>query len=1130
MTERPGTLELVARELAAAVAPLEQHLAGGNAEEFIARFGIRLPGGMAQAAAAFSATAVKAGGAASALARLTDAIDDEDAARIVAEGIATINALGQAFTAIGGIGPALSDAVSASAGLTPAQRARLHSEVAALPGRLLQTVMADYVEARNGDLFAGLRAAGLIDDVVVDGDPSDPTSVAGTHRELRVDRVPTMLSSPGAYLRETTGLGEPGFDGSKLWPRVTGYLDNAELPFTLIEPPGQPPILEAYLLRLAVVPGGPPGLSARLRVPAIEDVKLRYPIGGPWALTVTAAARFDAGLEATIRPPLQVTLTPPSGSLSGSVTAGLEAARPGETLLLLGQAGGSRVELTRFAASAGLAASVSTSVPLTLEPTAQAALDGGHVLIDLSSGDSFVRTLTGGGRIDSNFDLSAVWSPTKGLRLEGSAGIEIAIPTHVELGPIEITSLFLRTTLGTDGSLPTEISGSFSAELGPLTATVERIGLMVNARFPPGGGGNLGPLDLGFAFKPPTGVGLAVDAGVVSGGGFLSIDPDRGEYAGALELEFSGVCALKAIGIITTRRPDGSDGFSLLIVITTDFGTGIQLGFGFTLLAVGGVLGLNRSMALQPLMEGVRTNAIESLMFPQDVVANAQRIISDLRTFFPPQDGTFVIGPMAKLGWGTPTLVSVAIGVIIEIPGNVAILGVLKVALPADDVAIIKIQVNFAGAIEFDRKRVYFFAALYDSRILTITLEGEMAMLAAFGDDANFVLSVGGFHPSFQPPPLPVPSPRRISVDIINRPGARITVSGYFAVTTNTVQFGARAELVFGFDDFGISGHIGFDALIQFSPFHFVVTVSASVDLKVFGMGLFSIHLRFELSGPTPWRAKGTGSLSLLFFDISADFDITWGEERDTELPDVAVMGLIAAEYAKQGSWTAQLPAGSSLLVSLRSLDPAANDLVLHPVGSLRVSQRAVPLDLTIAKVGNRKAADAKRLALGVTSGGLAKRGDVDEAFAPAQFQDFDDAERLAKPAYQKLHGGIELSASGDALRSGQMIKRVVRYELYTIDTAGSRHRRFRPFAIGLFTHFLAGAAVSNSLLSQHREQQLKPFADKIAVADDAFAVVSAADNSLVQNFASEAMAQEHLASLGDGSLHVVPAYEAVAA
>ena len=44
--------------------------------------------------------------------------------------------------------------------------------------------------------------------------------------------------------------------------------------------------------------------------------------------------------------------------------------------------------------------------------------------------------------------------------------------------------------------------------------------------------------------------------------------------------------------------PDGSPGFSLLVIITAEFGAGIQLGFGFTLLGVGGLLGLNRTMRL----------------------------------------------------------------------------------------------------------------------------------------------------------------------------------------------------------------------------------------------------------------------------------------------------------------------------------------------------------------------------------------------------------------------------------------------------------------------------------------------------------------------------------------------------
>src|SRR5262249_4556865 len=138
------------------------------------------------------------------------------------------------------------------------------------------------------------------------------------------------------------------------------------------------------------------------------------------------------------------------------------------------------------------------------------------------------------------------------------------------------------------------------------------------------------------------------------------------------------------------------------------------------------IIGLNRGMRLDAIMEGVRTGAIESVMFPHDVVANAPRILSDLKAFFPPEEGIFLIGPMVKIGWGTPTLVSGSVGVIFEIPGNVALLGVLKVALPDEDDPLLLLQVNFAGAIEFDKKRIYFFASLYQSRVLTITLDGDM--------------------------------------------------------------------------------------------------------------------------------------------------------------------------------------------------------------------------------------------------------------------------------------------------------------------------------------------------------------------------------------------------------------------
>jgi hypothetical protein len=623
---------------------------------------------------------------------------------------------------------------------------------------------------------------------------------------------------------------------------------------------------------------------------------------------------------------------------------------------------------------------------------------------------------------------------------------------------------------------------------------------------------------------------------VIKGGGYLYFDFDRGEYAGALELTFSGFISLKAIGLITTKMPDGSSTFSLLVIITAEFVPGFQLGYGFTLLGVGGLLGLNRTMRLQPLMEGVRTGAINGIMFPQDVIANAPRIISDLRTIFPPENGKFLIGPMAKIGWGTPTLISLALGIIIEIPGNIAIVGVLRLALPADQIAILVLQVNFAGAIEFDKKRIYFFAALFESRVLFITIEGEMGLLVAFGDDANFVITVGGFHPQFNPPPLPFPSPRRVAFDVINTPAYLIRVEGYFAVTTNTAQFGAKAQLRMGFDDFGIEGHIAFDALFRFSPFYFIIEISASVSLKAFGVGVFSIRLRFSLEGPTPWRAKGSGSISLFFFEISADFDETWGESRDTTLPPIQVMPLLKAEFEKLDNWNALLPEGNNLLVSLRKLDESPDNLVLHPVGTLRVSQKAVPLDLPIDQVGNQKPNDARRLTLKVAPNGLTRKADAIELFAPGQFEKLDDAARLSRPAFEPEHGGLELSAAGQDLASARMVKRNVRYEEIIIDTNYKRFvRRFFGFFGSLFTHFLAGNSVSKSVLSQHSKQQLQPFDEKIKVVPHAYVVAFQSSNKAFTtsaSFTSEASARAFLrsevardASLAD-SLHVIPGYE----
>jgi hypothetical protein len=1125
-----GTLELVLDQLSAALSPLSGELSPGAAPEFLASLGVVVP--PAQAASVAGPLDAFCAGLAQLLHGvngLNQAVASGNTAAILQEGIAAAAAFGE----VAGSFDTLASKLSAF-DKVPVQ-GQDQSPVQALATRLVNRVLADWLGRTPGlnEVLELLQVLERADENVASQDPANPFHTVDT---FHFGKLGEWLEQPRKTLESTYEWGTPQF-GVKLLRALEKAVGMQGLP-ALYDASGPVPVLQ--LMGMEVRPHAelqPGGVGFRLT----DDAKpLAWALSGDgWTLTAQAAFPLASGSELVVQSNGAVTLHPADATkAAGKLRVAFTRTAPANApLVLLGIAGGSRVEVGEITASAEVelkgAGATSTG---TL--SVGGALKGGRAVISAGEGDGFLAKLLSGLAMESRFDLGFSVSGADGVHFHGSGGLEIQLPTHVALGPVELSALTLSLRIE-GASFPVYASTDIRASLGPLEAVVEGVGMKAAIELKGGTGGNLGPLDLSLAFKPPRGVGLKVDAGVVVGGGYLYFDAEREEYAGALELEFMELVSLKAVGLITTRMPDGSKGFSLLIIITAEFGSGIQLGFGFTLLAVGGLLGLNRTMKLQPLMEGVRTGSIESIMFPKDVVKNAPKIISDLRKIFPPHEGRFLIGPMAKLGWGTPALVSLSLGIIIEVPGNIAILGVLRLALPADDAALIVLQVNFAGAIEFDRKRTYFFASLFDSRVLFITIEGEMGLLAAFGDDANFVLSVGGFHPRFNPPPLPFPNPKRVAVNILNTDIARIRVEGYFAVTSNSVQFGARAELFFGFSAFNVHGEIGFDALFQFSPFFFVVEVYASFGVTAFGIGLLSVDVRMSLEGPAPWRARGTGEISILFFTLSVDFDVSWGEARDTTLPPIQVMPLVAAELAKAESWRALLPKGNHLLVSLRKLPPEETALVLHPVGTLRVSQRAVPLGLHLDKVGNQKPSDANRLELSVSKGGLAKRADVMEQFAPAQFQALADADRLSRPAYGREPGGLELSVAGGQLASTRVVKRRLRYDLLVFDTNRKAGRQLVGMTVGTFGRLSGYAAINRNPLSRYQDLLDLPYpADRVETWDDGYVVAWQADNGLygsAQTFASEASAREFLSAqvtadpaLAD-ALHVIPAFEMAA-
>lgn len=854
-------------------------------------------------------------------------------------------------------------------------------------------------------------------------------------------------------------------------------------------------------------------------------------------LVVDGSVQLDGGIGALVRPDKDIELLTGFGpgtpsAASGTVSVALRVGNDGDPVVIIGSADASHFELVGASALGGARFHSSGKY----EGFVEFGVQGAKLVIKPGPGesDSFLASLLPGDGLSIGTDLTVGFSTTQGLYFGGSGGLEIELPAHIALGPVEIQGAKIAVRFR-DGGIPIELGATIKGDLSVLKAVVENIGLTATLTFPADQKGNLGPANIALGFKPPNGVGLTIDAGVVKGGGYLYLDFDKGEYAGALELTIADFLSLKAIGLINTKLPGGQPGFSMLIIITAEFSPGFQLGFGFTLAGVGGLLGLNRGMLLEPMAAGVRTGAINSILFPTNVIENAPRIISDLRAIFPPKEGTFLIGPMAKIGWGTPTLVSVSLGVIIEIPGNVVILGRLKLALPTEDEALIVLQVTFIGALEFDKRRIWFFASLFESRILFITLDGEMGLLMDYSDNPNFVLSIGGFHPRFTPPPLPFPSPNRLTLSIIDESFARVRIDTYFAVTTNTVQLGAHAEAFFGFSALSVEGHFGFDALLRFSPFYLIVEISCGFSVKVFGLGVWGIQLRGSLEGPTPWHITGSATISLLFFDISVDIDETFGERRAELLPPLAVLPALRTELEKHDSWRATVPGSGRLLVSLRELDDP-DVLVLHPLGTLQVSQRFIPLGLPLDKVGNQKPSDIKKATVAIDpAGGLSVRGPMRERFAAAQYRTMDDAAKLSAPAFELFESGVELGAAGNPWVTGPAATRTVRYESIIVDTAHERvPSRYFEFWGDLFGHFLNGASVSRSALSLANERKRQPFDAKVSVRDAGFVVANQSDNSVFTQtaFGSYAEATAFLRdrvsadpSLAD-SIHVIPVSE----
>jgi hypothetical protein len=813
------------------------------------------------------------------------------------------------------------------------------------------------------------------------------------------------------------------------------------------------------MVSTAMVPKDEGGTAVFLALGGSIDIE--DPISDRW--TFSAKARSDAGVAAILGS--QFRLAGPSG---GAFQASVGyASRPEESSDLsfsIPSAKGTRLEIGTLTFSLTLASSGAEML---------VTLDGSAVVVDSSDSDGFVSEMLGHTPLRLPFGIVVGYSSSRGLVLEGTAPpagkpsqptsplsgsgnvgppvIAATIPIGRAFGPVTVHEVSIRLTRGPADAAPKDMNQStleadtsFSVSIGPVYLRLDQLGLMVtlDGSKPPAER-NLRFVDLHPDIKFPRGVAVEVDTALVAGGGSILHDPDQGLYFGTIDLCFRGGMTLKAIGLINTKNPDGTKGFSLLVFLTVELGNPYPLGFGFFLQGVGGMLALHHTFDETAARAALPTGQLRNVLFPGDPVHHTTEVLHALQTLFPVRRGSHMFGVLAKIGWASPTLVQFELAVIYQwgIQRELILLGQVRAILPRTDLPILKLNMDAVGVLDFEAGTFALDATLYDSKLSgRFVITGAMAMRMGWHGTVGFALAVGGLHPKFTAP-AGFPSVARLQLALTNGDNPKLICQSYFAITSNTVQFGADCSLYAAAFGFSVDGDVGFDVLVQLLPFHFLADYRASVQLKRGSHNLFKVSVAGELEGPLPLRLSGKASFEILWCDFSVSYNATLvdgGTPNDVVLVDV--LAVLLGALGDPAAWQAQLPPSASQLVSLR--DVKVEGVLLHPLGTLTVRQTVVPLGLTrdIDRVGTGTPSADRRFAITQAAIGTSAEtpASVQELFAPAQYFDMSDDDKLAAPSFETMDAGVTFGDGGYTLDLGARVASPFQYTDIAIGSDGN--------------------------------------------------------------------------------------------
>ncbi|MFZ5480956.1 MAG: DUF6603 domain-containing protein, partial [Myxococcota bacterium] len=714
------------------------------------------------------------------------------------------------------------------------------------------------------------------------------------------------------------------------------------------------------------------------------------------------------------------------GEVDGAVAITVEG-RPlpedGGVWVLAGEPAGSRVTLAGLDARLSLDGDADVSVGV--------AASGGGLAIVVSPGDAdaFVGELLGAADLVVPVPFSLGWSTAEGWTFAIGAGLDLAVGRT--FGPVRVDRVRVGVSVGE--TLTAEATVSGGVKLGPFALALADVGFGVTVT-PGDGRGPFGGLAVEAGLRGPSGFGLALDVpGLGAGGGFLHHDEALARYTGAAAFDLFGV-GIAALGIVDTGDPRG---WSMVLSLSARM-PGVPLGFGFTLLGLGGVVAVHRALAPDALRRGLRDGSLDALLFPDDPVGEAPALLAQLDAAFPRAHGAFALGPVFRVGWGTRALFTADVGVIVSLPDPVvvALVGQLEVVAPHADAAVVELRVDVLGVVDLGAGTLSVDAELRDSRVGPYALSGSAAIRASWLHDPAFLLSFGGFHPAFEPP-TDLAALRRLRVALDLGDEVDVALEAYLAVTSNTFQAGARLSAEARSGRFVATAAFGFDALVRADPFGFAVDLGAMAEVRWDDTTLAGAWLDVRLSGPEPWHLVGEARVCLLGAEVPFRVEARVGRAQEASpLPAFDLAEAVGDALAEEGALRIAEGGGP---VRARPGSTGGD-----PVGTLELAQRVAPLGVTIEHVGGRPIEGADRIDVpAIRAGGVEIPGTepLQEWFATAQFFELDDAERLAAPSFERYPAGVR--APADVIEATDGVEAPAGWEVIRVTpkgrTAGER-------------------------------------------------------------------------------------------